>query len=172
MIREIAQIGAPVLNSVCREVTRFDKSLETLIGDMIDTMIKANGVGLAANQIYVPLRIFTYLYVDYQSKKMFPSHIINPVVLKSSVETSNEVEGCLSVRSGIFSECKRSKVILIKGQDITGKKKILYGEGLLASCIQHEIDHLNGGFYLHRISKNEDRVKNIDSVILDWRTSS
>lgn len=136
MILEIRKIGDPILKMKAKRVEKIDDNLKKLINDMIETMKFSNGVGLAAPQVGVNLRI---IVVDYEEK---PIAFINPEVLEEEGENV-DYEGCLSV-PGIEVPVKRAERLVLKAQDINGKTKKYKAKGLLARIIQHEIDHLDG----------------------------
>lgn len=136
MILEIRKIGDPILKLKAKKVEKIDDSIKKLINDMIETMKFSNGVGLAAPQVGISLRI---IVVDYEEK---PIAFINPEILEEEGENI-DYEGCLSV-PGIEVPVKRAEKIVFKAQDINGKVKRYKANGLLARIIQHEIDHLEG----------------------------
>jgi len=135
--------GDPVLRTPAAEVVDFDKELRKLVADLTDTMQDAPGVGLAAPQLGVSLRVFTY-WVDDEL-----GHLVNPV-LDLSEEQQDGEEGCLSVPDLSF-ECKRAKSVVAKGMDMHGEPITLEGSDLLARCVQHETDHLDGIVFIDRL---------------------
>lgn len=153
---EIITAGNPILKAVAAPVTAFDKKLKFLILDMKKTLYEANGVGLAAPQIAVSKRIF----VADDGESGFEAYI-NPVWQPDGDEMATDSEGCLSV-PGLFGEVTRYARVIVRYQDIHGKKKVKKASGLLARCIQHETDHLNGILFiekaisLHKGSKDEE----------------
>jgi peptide deformylase len=144
-IQPIRLFGDPVLRSVAEPVTTFDKELRQLVQDLSDTMLEAPGVGLAAPQIGVLLRVFTY-YVDDTL-----GHLVNPD-LDLSAEIQEGEEGCLSF-PGLFYDCKRALRVVAKGQNMWGEPVVIEGSDLLARCIQHETDHLNGVLFIDRLDR-------------------
>lgn len=146
----IRQIGDPVLRDSCREVEVFDDNLRTLAQDMTDAMYAAPGVGLAANQVGLSLRLFVYDAGDDTG----PGVIANPVVTLLGGE-QNEEEGCLSI-SGVYRPTIRALHARVDGVDLAGAPMSIEAEGLLARIFQHETDHLNGTLYIDRLS-DEDR---------------
>ncbi|MEJ5165627.1 MAG: peptide deformylase [Thermoanaerobaculia bacterium] len=148
-IREIRKIGDPVLREICQPVTRFDGEIIKLVQDLKDTMYAAPGVGLAANQIGVPLRVAV---VDISVGDDPSSFIvlINPEIIYQEGEQYEE-EGCLSI-PGVSEKVKRPKKVRLKFQDLEGNFKEMEGEGLLARAFCHEIDHLNGKFFIDYLS--------------------
>lgn len=146
-VRPILVVGNPVLRQKARRVTQFDRALQQLIEDMIETMRDAPGVGLAAPQIGVPLRVA----VTEVDKKV--TVLINPEVVKGKGEYEPE-EGCLSV-PGYWGNVKRFQSVVVKARDRHGREFRVRGEGLFAQVLQHEIDHLNGRLYIDRIESRD-----------------
>jgi peptide deformylase len=148
-IREILQIGDPVLRRRSTKITHFDAALSELVEDMIESMEAANGVGLAAPQIGIPKRLIIVAMPDDESYP-HPGErwaMCNPEVVKASRETEVGQEGCLSV-AGYVGMVERPTSTIIRGQDIRGKKLRVKAEGFLARAFLHEIDHLNGVLYV------------------------
>lgn len=139
----IRLFGDPVLRSPAAEVVDFDKELHKLVQDLTDTMRDAPGVGLAAPQLGVSLRVFTY-WVDEEL-----GHLVNPVLDLSNEQQDGE-EGCLSIPDLAF-ECKRARRVVAKGMNMYGEPITLEGSDLLARCVQHETDHLDGVLFLDRL---------------------
>ncbi|MFC1558340.1 peptide deformylase [candidate division KSB1 bacterium] len=156
--------GDSVLREKADKVTEITNEELNLIDDMIETMVKADGVGLAANQISIPksIAIINFSYFD---ENMPPQAFFNIELLEKS--GSNELEeGCLSI-PGIKENVVRANFIKISYQNILGEKKILECEGFLARVIQHELDHLNGLLFVDRLSSVKrklinSKLKNID----------
>lgn len=148
-IKEIRKIGDPVLREICKPVTEFNMDIVNLVQDLKDTMYAAPGVGLAANQIGVPLRVAV---VDISVGDNPSSFIvlINPEIIFEEGEQFEE-EGCLSI-PGISERVKRPMRVRVKFQDLEGSFKEMEGEGLLARAFCHEIDHLNGKFFIDYLS--------------------
>jgi len=144
----------PLLRYKARRVRNIDGSIQRLIGDMIETMHHAQGVGLAAPQVGVPLRVAV---IELPGEKTIS--LVNPQIVKRSGERMVE-EGCLSV-PGYRGEIKRSLRVTVKGLDRSGREVRLKGEGLLAQALEHEIDHLNGTLYIDHLESLEKlaRVK-------------
>ena len=144
-ILELKLAGDPVLKQHCEEVTKIDKRVKKLLDDMAETMYTNEGVGIAAPQVGVLLRV---VVVDVDKKRY---ELINPVIThrEGSVVDS---EGCLSCPN-LFGEVERAEKIRVKYMTRFHKEKELEAEGLLARCIQHEIDHLNGRLFID-IAKN------------------
>ncbi len=136
------------LRKVAQTVDRVDDEIRKLIDDMFETMYDAPGIGLAAVQVNVPLRL---LVADISEKKDQPLVLINPEILSSSGEERME-EGCLSV-PGIYEPVRRASEITVRALDREGKPFELEASGLLAVCIQHEMDHLQGKLFVDYLSE-------------------
>lgn len=164
-IRPIRIFGDPVLLSRAEEVTTFDDSLATLVQDMLDTMDDAGGVGLAANQIGILKRVFVFdcSHTDGGLR----GHIINPVWEAIGEETQTGREGCLSI-PGISKDTERYQQVKVSGQDKEGKAISMVASGLMARCIQHETDHLDGVLFLKRLTpeKRKEAMREIREA--DW----
>ena len=165
-VRPITLHGEPVLHERCAEVTAFDDELVTLVKDMYASMYAARGVGLAANQIGVGLRVFVVDCPDVSGEHVV-QHVVNPVLelppLAERVLHEDE-EGCLSV-PGPSAEVARPNASVIRGVDVEGNPVEIVGTGLLARCLQHESDHLEGMVYVDRLSK---RVRK--RVLKEWQS--
>jgi peptide deformylase len=142
-IQPIRLFGDPVLRKPALEVVDFDKELRRLVADLTDTMLDAPGAGLAAPQIGVGLRVFTW------SVEGEVGHLVNPV-LDLSEEQQDGPEGCLSI-PGLSIDCKRALSVVAKGFDQHGEPVVIEGSELLARAIQHETDHLDGVLFLDRL---------------------
>ena len=142
-IQPIRLFGDPVLRKPALEVVDFDKELRRLVTDLTDTMLEAPGAGLAAPQIGIGLRVFTW-HVDDQV-----GHLVNPV-LDLSEEEQDGPEGCLSI-PGLSIDCKRALSVVAKGFDQHGEPVVIEGSELLARALQHETDHLDGVLFLDRL---------------------
>jgi len=138
-----------LLRQVSSSVEKVDKELQVLMDDMIETMYAASGIGLAAIQIGVPKRI---IVMDIDKDKKNPMYFVNPVIKEKNLEKSTYEEGCLSVPNQ-FAEIERPSKCEVEFLDYNGEKKLLKVEGLLATCIQHEIDHLEGILFIDYLSK-------------------
>ena len=148
-VREILQIGNPVLRRRSSKITRFDGALSKLVEDMSETMHAANGVGLAAPQIGVSKRLIIVEMPDDEEYEAAGQRFVmcNPEIVKASRETEIGQEGCLSV-AGYVGWVERAEQVVVRGQDLRGKKNQLKAQGYLARAFQHEIDHLNGVLYV------------------------
>ena len=150
-IRKILTIPDPILRKKSIPVKRIDKEIKNLMDDMLKSMYSAPGIGLAAIQIGVPKRVVVMdLSKDQDQKK--PLYFINPeIVWKSDINSTYE-EGCLSIPNQ-FAKIDRPEKCHIKYLDYNGNEKQIKAEGLLSTCIQHEIDHLNGVLFIDHLSK-------------------
>jgi peptide deformylase len=146
-IRKILYLPDDRLRKVAKSVELFDENLQSLINDMFDTMYHARGVGLAAPQIGVSLRLSV---IDVIGDKTNQLVIINPEIISSSGEKEFD-EGCLSV-PGAYDTVIRAEKVTVKALDRTGKPFEISADDLLAECLQHEIDHLNGKLFVDLLS--------------------
>jgi len=142
-VKPIRLFGDPVLTTPAAEVTTFDKELRKLVKDLTDTMMDAPGAGLAAPQLGVSLRVFTYDVDDVIG------HLINPV-LDLSDEMQEGDEGCLSVPDLAFNT-RRAMRVVAKGMNEFGEPVVIEGSELMARCVQHETDHLDGIMFIDRL---------------------
>jgi len=157
-LRTIVTLPDPVLKRKARPVNKFDKELQTLLDDMVETMRDAPGVGLAAPQIGLSDRIIVIEYYERDEdeenedapKKVWA--VVNPEIVKSSEETLMGVEGCLSI-PGLLGEVERHAEVQVKGMNRHGKPMKVKAKGWLARIFQHEIDHLNGILFTERATR-------------------
>ena len=150
--RPIVQVGHPVLATVCKPITSFDDDLAQLIADMFASMYAAEGVGLAANQIGVDAAVFVYDCPDADNVR-HKGVVCNPVLEEVPAQQRHldeDAEGCLSVK-GQYWDLARPDFAVVNGQDAAGNPVRVEGTGLLARCLQHETDHLNGMLYIDRL---------------------
>ena len=150
-IRKIVTEPDPILKQISKNIDQVGKEEQKLMDDMLETMYKADGIGLAAVQVGVLKRIIV-MDISKDENKKEPMYFVNPIIKNKSIEKSVYSEGCLSVMNQ-FIEVERPSNCEIQYLDYNGEKKILNASGLLATCIQHEIDHLNGITILSYISK-------------------
>lgn len=156
-IREILEYPDERLHTVAKPVQTFDTNLKKLTEDMLETMYANKGIGLAATQINVHKRVVVIDLQDDDEKK--PIVLINPKVIQNSENKHLSKEGCLSV-PGIYEEVERFEKITVETQDLESKTTTIDAEGMLAICIQHEIDHLNGKVFVQYLSSlKENRIK-------------
>ena len=140
-----------ILRQKSKDIISVGKDEQKLMDDMLDTMYDANGIGLAAIQIGIPKRIIVMDLSKGEEKKN-PYYFVNPVIKNKNNELSTYEEGCLSVPN-YFAEIDRPKKCDVEYLDYNGEKKVLNAEGLLATCIQHEMDHLEGILFIDYLSK-------------------
>ena len=140
-----------LLRQVSKTVEKVGKEERKLMDDMLETMYAANGIGLAAIQIGVPKRIIV-MDISKDENKKEPRYFVNPIVKNKDKDKTTYEEGCLSVPNQ-FAEIDRPKNCDVEYLDYNGEKKILHAEGLLATCIQHEMDHLEGILFIDYLSK-------------------
>jgi peptide deformylase len=149
-VKPIRLFGDPVLRTPAEPVKDFDKELRTLVSDLSDTMLDAPGVGLAAPQLGVGLRVFTY-FVDEQL-----GHVVNPT-LDLSDEQEEGDEGCLSL-PGLVFPTRRAVSVVAKGFNMYGEPITVEGSHLLARCVQHETDHLDGIIFVDRLDPEQRKA--------------
>ena len=147
-LRKILEFPDPRLRTIAKPVESVDDSIRVLIDDMFETMYEAQGIGLAATQIDVHLRV---VVIDLQDEQNAPLVMINPEFELLTQEIDEMQEGCLSV-PGIYEVVKRPEHIRLKALDRSGEPYEMEAEGLLAACIQHECDHLNGKLFVDHLS--------------------
>ena len=140
-----------ILRQKSKTVEKVGKEEQKLMDDMLETMYHANGIGLAAIQIGVPKRIIV-MDISNKKEKKSPMYFVDPEIINKYSETSTYEEGCLSVPN-FFAEIDRPKKCEVKYLDYNGEKQILKADGLLATCIQHEMDHLEGILFIDYLSK-------------------
>ena len=140
-----------LLRQISKPVDKVGENEQKLMDDMVETMYAANGIGLAAIQIGFPKRIIVMDISKDQTNKN-PMYFVNPIILNKATEQSTYEEGCLSVPDQ-FAEIDRPNKCEIEYLDYNGEKKLLKADGLLATCIQHEIDHLEGILFIDYLSK-------------------
>ena len=151
VIRRILTVEEPILRQRARKVTLFDRSLHQLLDDMLETMRDAPGIGLAANQVGVPLQVAV---IELEDKV---TELVNPEIVRSSGEIV-DWEGCLSL-PGFIAEVKRFGKVTVKARDRYGKEFRVKAEELFARALQHEIDHLNGVLYIDYLESLDELVR-------------
>jgi len=159
-VKPIRLFGDPVLTTSAAPVETFDKELRKLVKDLTDTMLDAPGAGLAAPQLGVSLRVFTYDVDDVIG------HLINPV-LDLSDEMQEGDEGCLSLPDLAFNT-RRSMRVVAKGMNMHGEPVVIEGSELLARCIQHETDHLDGIMFVDRLDAETRKLAMKAIREADW----
>ena len=150
-MRKILIEPDPILRKKCSPLEKVDDQTRKLMKDMLETMYKAPGIGLAAIQIGILKRIIV-IDISKDEEKKNPLFLINPEITFRSKNTSVYEEGCLSL-PGQFAEIERPAECTLKYIDYNGKEKELKADGLLATCVQHEVDHLNGILFIDYLSK-------------------
>lgn len=156
-LRPIIILPDPVLREISTPVARVDDDARALIADMFDTMYEAPGIGLAAVQVGITKRIVT-IDLAREGEEKQPMVFVNPEIVWSSDELSVYEEGCLSIPQ-YYEEVERPTKVRVRYQDEKGEPREIEADGLLATCLQHEIDHLEGKLFIDRLSKlKRDRV--------------
>ncbi|MBB3398773.1 MULTISPECIES: peptide deformylase [unclassified Rhizobium] len=150
-IKPLIILPDPLLRQVSKLIERVDADFQRLADDMLETMYDAPGIGLAAIQIGVPRRMLV-IDVSREGEEKQPLVFVNPEILASSDERSVYEEGCLSIPD-YYAEVERPAAVTVKYLDRDGKEQTVQADGLLATCLQHEIDHLNGVLFIDHISR-------------------
>jgi peptide deformylase len=150
-IKPLIILPDPVLRQISDPLEQVDDAVRALSQDMLETMYDAPGIGLAAIQIGVPKRMLV-IDLSKEDEEKKPQVFINPQILQSSDERSIYEEGCLSIPD-YYAEVERPARITVRHIGLDGKEQITEAEGLLATCLQHEIDHLNGVLFIDYISR-------------------
>jgi peptide deformylase len=150
-VRPIRLFGDPVLTTPAEPVQEFDKELRDLVRDLTETMVDAPGAGLAAPQIGVGLRVFAYHVGDQLG------HLVNPQLVEVSDEIQDGPEGCLSF-PGLEFPTRRAHRVVARGYDQYGDPVVLDGTEVLARCVQHEIDHLDGILFIDRMDPEQRKL--------------
>lgn len=151
-MRQIITSENPILRQKAKKVHRFDASLQKLVDDMFETMHASNGVGLAAPQIALSIRVFV---AEYEGRRVA---IFNPEIVKAEGEERGQ-EGCLSIPGYVGNNIRRAAKIVVKGVDVKGKPVRVNAEGWFARILQHEIDHLDGILFLDRLDSPDDLLE-------------
>jgi len=153
---DILRYPDPKLTTVAKPVKEIDARIKTLVADMLETMYDANGIGLAATQIDVHERV---VVIDTSEERDEPMVLINPEITWMNDERVKGDEGCLSV-PGIYDGVERATEVKVKALDLDGKERTITADGLLAVCIQHELDHLMGKVFVEYLSPlKRNRIK-------------
>lgn len=150
-VREIRLFGDPVLRTTCAPIDTIDDGIRALVADLVDSVEVPGRAGVAAPQIGVPLRAFSY-NIDGDV-----GYVLNPVLVETRGEPVPTGEGCLSV-PGLWHDALRHPWARVEGIDLDGDPVILEGDGLLAQALQHETDHLDGKVYLSRLSPGDRKT--------------
>ena len=163
----------PILRQKSQPLEKVDSQLRKLMDDMLETMYHANGIGLAAIQIGIPKRIIV-MDISKNNENKNPMYFVNPLIKNKNKDLSTYEEGCLSVPNQ-FAEVDRPSTCEVEYLDYYGEKKILKAEGLFATCIQHEMDHLEGILFIDYLSKLKKSIilkkllkqkKNSESLVI------
>jgi peptide deformylase len=164
-VKEIVTLPAPILRSRARKVSSFNEELGTLVDDMIETMRVAPGVGLAAPQVDVPLRVIVVEFGDEENPDVQPKlyTVINPELSRFSKEVTVGTEGCLSI-PGFVGDVERPKSVSVKGFNRAGQPIKVKAAGWLARIFQHEVDHLDGVLYIDRAEKIWELKEEVSQV--------
>lgn len=150
-VRPIIILPDPKLREVSKPVERIDDELRKFADDMLDTMYDAPGIGLAAIQVGEPIRMLV-LDVSEKDEPKNPRVFINPEIIERSDARNVHEEGCLSIPD-YYAEVERPAEVAVKYLDLDGKEQVIKADGILATCLQHEIDHLNGVLFIDHLSK-------------------
>jgi len=159
----ILQYPDPRLHTVARPVREVDARVRQLVADMLETMYEANGIGLAATQVDVHERL---VVIDVSEERNQPMVLVNPEITWASPQVQVNDEGCLSV-PGVYDGVERSTSVKVKALDENGNERTIEAEGMLAVCIQHEMDHLLGKVfveYLSPLKRNRIKTKMIKAT--------
>lgn len=164
-VREIVTLPNPVLRRKARNVSDFGADLQELVDDMIETMREAPGVGLAAPQVNVPLRVIVVEFGDEEDEEVPPKLyvVVNPEITRSSKEMVTGIEACLSIPD-VAGDVDRSLTVTVKGQSRRGQPLKIKASGWLARIFQHEVDHLNGVLFVdhaERVWKIEEEPSQV-----------
>ena len=155
-VRKILTVPDPILRTKSNSVKKVDKDTKNLMRDMLETMYDAPGIGLAAIQIGVAKRVVV-MDVSKETDKKEPMYFVNPEITWKSNTNATYEEGCLSIPNQ-FAKIERPDKCKVKYLDFDGVEKEINAEGLLATCIQHEIDHLNGVLFIDYLSKQKKNI--------------
>lgn len=150
-VLELVTAPDPRLKSLSEPVADIDKKLRRFMDDMVETMYAANGIGLAAIQVGVPKSV-AVIDLDPKGPNSKVIHLVNPKIIRASDEMSTYHEGCLSVPE-IWDDVKRPAQLTVEYQDENGTKQVVDADGLFATCLQHEIDHINGRLFIDHLSR-------------------
>jgi peptide deformylase len=156
-VRDIVLLGDPILRAKAKEVETFDDALRDLVRDMFHTMVFAEGAGLAAPQIGIPLRVFVADASRGAEGERERHAVVNPTVVELGGDEERESEGCLSV-PGVSDVVSRPSRVVLEGFDPMGRPVRIDAEGLLSRVLQHEVDHLEGILFFDRISPLKRRL--------------
>ncbi len=156
---EIHQLGSNVLRESAKRISKVDNSIRDLIKDMLASMYSAKGIGLAAPQVGIHKQLLV-IDLDIENSTSPPIVLINPEITEFSASLDTYEEGCLSI-PGVYLDVIRPSAIKVNFRDEMGRPKKLNADGLLARCIQHEMDHLNGVLFVDRVGNEETLEKEL-----------
>ena len=156
---KIYMLGQETLRTPANRIVKVDDSIRKLARDMLITMYSAKGIGLAAPQVGVQKRILV-IDLNFEDKNAVPSVFINPEIISSSASLDTYEEGCLSI-PGVYLNVVRPSSIKLSYRDEMGRPKKMNAEGLMARCIQHEIDHLNGVLFVDKVTDQDELKKQL-----------
>ena len=162
---EIYKLGDDVLRKNSKRISKVDNSIRTLAKEMLQSMYAAKGIGLAAPQIGINKELLV-IDVNYDDSAAEPLILINPEISSYGTTLNSYEEGCLSI-PGVYLNVIRPSTIKLKFRDEMGRPRKMKAEGLLARCIQHEMDHLNGVLFVDRVSSKEDLNKELSKEGFD-----
>ncbi len=166
-VKKIITVPDPLLKEISEPINKVDSKTQSLLDDMLETMYDAPGIGLAAVQVGIPLRL---IVVDVTWKKedghKNPTFLINPKIVSKSEKMSSYEEGCLSIPDQ-YAEIERPESCIVEYLNYEGKQSTLEAEGILSTCLQHEIDHLNGVLFIDYLSnlKRNMMIKKVSKSI-------
>jgi peptide deformylase len=165
-VRKLMYYGDPILRQKAKKIHRFDASLPKLVQEMFETMAALDGVGLAAPQIGLSIRLFVVEGTEEETSKHFKVAMANPEIVKAEGEQIG-MDGCLSIPGYYGVNVRRAARIVVKAQDLLGKPMRVSAHGFFAWALQHEIDHLDGILYVDRLDRPEDlrKVRSEDDVV-------
>lgn len=164
-IRPIRHLGDEVLRVPCEAVSEFDDDLRTLVKDLFETMYHAEGIGLAAPQVGLSLRLCVLDVQDDEGSASGPLTLVNPEVVRASRQTDKSTEGCLSL-PGLEELVTRAARVTVRATDPDGEPIEVEADGLLARALQHELDHLDGILFIDRVSPLKRRI-----LLKKWKKS-
>ncbi|WP_328745358.1 peptide deformylase [Streptomyces sp. NBC_00285] len=167
-VRPLTLLGGPLLHEPCGAVSDFGPELAALVEDLFATMYAAEGVGLAANQIGVPLRVFVYDCPDDEEVRHL-GHVVNPRLVEADGLVLRGPEGCLSL-PGLEAPTERYDHAVVEGFTATGEPLTIHGTGFFARCLQHECDHVDGRTYADRVEGRRHRRLMRQVARASWRT--